>query len=177
MQQRARGPPPRRPPGGERGGDDERGPARRRSAARRTVDYAGPMLRHLAERRYEPRPRDSFALQPDRSYGRHLLPPGAYAGNCATGVCARLAHASLSYPRAPVNSLSWMPDGQRLLTGSQSGLFTLWNGYSFCFEAMQQAHERAVRAMTWSRDERWLVTGDQLGCVKYWQPTLNNVKE
>lgn len=163
-----------------RGGEDERGGAglpRRRPAARRTVDFAGPMLRYLAERRYEPLLRESFVLQPEGSYARHVLPPGAYAGNCATGVCARLAHASHNYPRAPINSLSWMPEAHRLLTGSGTGLFTLWNGFSFSFEAMQQAHERAVRAMAWSHDERWLVTGDQTGFVKYWQPTLNNVKE
>jgi WD40 repeat protein len=60
---------------------------------------------------------------------------------------------------------------------AQVGLFSLWNGTSFQFEAMQQAHDRAVRALAWSPDQRWLVSGDHGGLLKYWQPTLNNVKQ
>jgi len=34
--------------------------------------------------------------------------------------------------------LQWTPTGQRLITGSQSGEFTLWNGQSFNFEMILQ---------------------------------------
>lgn len=34
--------------------------------------------------------------------------------------------------------LKWTPSGRRLITGSQSGEFTLWNGQSFNFEMILQ---------------------------------------
>lgn len=34
--------------------------------------------------------------------------------------------------------LKWTPTGRRLITGSQSGEFTLWNGQSFNFEMILQ---------------------------------------
>lgn len=39
----------------------------------------------------------------------------------------------------PLSSiLKWAPTGRRLITGSQSGEFTLWNGQSFNFEMILQ---------------------------------------
>ena len=32
----------------------------------------------------------------------------------------------------------WTPDGRRLVTGSASGEFTLWNGTAFNFETILQ---------------------------------------
>ncbi|KAJ8438778.1 hypothetical protein Cgig2_009896 [Carnegiea gigantea] len=86
---------------------------------------------------------------------------------------------------------NWTPNGRRLITGSQSGEFTLWNGQSFNFEMILQAHEQAVRSMVWSHNENWMVTGDDGGSIKgrfdafdnggasiarYWQNNMNNVK-
>lgn len=36
--------------------------------------------------------------------------------------------------------LKWFPTGRRLITGSQSGEFTLWNGQSFNFEMILQVY-------------------------------------
>ncbi|KAL3537711.1 hypothetical protein ACH5RR_001077, partial [Cinchona calisaya] len=70
----------------------------------------------------------------------------------------------------------WTPSGRRLITGSQSGEFTLWNGQSFNFEMILQAHDQAVRSMVWSYNDNWMVTGDDGGAIKYWQNNMNNVK-
>ena len=35
----------------------------------------------------------------------------------------------------------WTPTGRRLITGSQTGEFTLWNGQSFNFEMILQVHD------------------------------------
>jgi polyadenylation factor subunit 2 len=63
-----------------------------------------------------------------------------------------------------------------LITGSTSGEFTIWNGLTFNFETIMQAHDMAIRAMKWTHNDQWLVTGDHGGAVKYWQPNFNNVK-
>lgn len=81
-------------------------------------------------------------------------------------VTTKFVHTSTNKIRCPVNSLrvkrfflvicldlniyhyhhlKWTPDGRRLITGSTSGEFTLWNGTSFNFETLLQAHDSAVR--------------------------------
>lgn len=166
-----------RPRRGEGADGGRGGPRRRPLGPRKTVDYAGPMMRHVRERlSHDDDLRDYHGLQPERAYARHVLAPQAYASNASTSVCTRLAYTSCNSPRSPVHALAWMPDAHRLLTGSHSGMFTLWNGFTFTSDAIQQAHDAPVRAMAWSHAERWLVTGDHGGCVKYWQGALNNVK-
>ena len=63
-----------------------------------------------------------------------------------------------------------------MITGASSGEFTLWNGLTFNFETILQAHNSAVRSMIWSRNEQWMMTGDDKGYIKYWQTNMNNVK-
>ncbi|KAF2323757.1 hypothetical protein GH714_036840 [Hevea brasiliensis] len=60
----------------------------------------------------------------------------------------------------PAAAIDWTPNGRRLITGSQSGEFTLWNGQSFNFEMILQAHDQAIRSMVWSHNDNWMVSGD-----------------
>ncbi|KAF8564029.1 hypothetical protein P879_05993 [Paragonimus westermani] len=73
-------------------------------------------------------------------------------------------------------SPKWTPEGRRLITGAFSGEFTLWNGLTFNFETILQAHESQIRCMKWSHNEEWLLTADHSGYVKYWQANMNNVE-
>ena len=76
-----------------------------------------------------------------------LLPPAAYPNTPATSFATKFVHVSTNKVRAqptclqlPCSSLAacqvraavtvvlWTPEGRRLLTGSQIGEFTLWNG-------------------------------------------------
>jgi polyadenylation factor subunit 2 len=45
--------------------------------------------------------------------------------------------------------VQWTPEGRRLITGSHSGEFTLWNGLTFNFETILQAHDDSLRVMRW----------------------------
>lgn len=47
--------------------------------------------------------------------------------------------------RHPVNVVKWTPEGRRLLTGSTSGEFTLWNGTAFNFETIMQVSAFSIR--------------------------------
>lgn len=142
-----------------------------------------------------------------------LLPPSAYT-NSSTSFCARYAHTSTNKIRCPVNivkvslypglcstyltpsCLQWTPDARRVLTGSTSGEFTLWNGLTFNFETIlqvtmlslsscrlstnpkrpSQAHDTAVRAMEWSTSGQWLISADNTGTIKYFQTNMNNLQ-
>lgn len=69
----------------------------------------------------------------------------------------------------------WTPEGRRVLTGSTSGEFTLWNGLTFNFETILQAHDSAVRTMQFSHSGLYLASADQNGIIKYFQPNMNNL--
>jgi polyadenylation factor subunit 2 len=87
-----------------------------------------------------------------------------------------MLHSSLNKIKHPVNVVRWTPEGRRLLTGSSSGEFTLWNGTGFNFETIMQAHDVAIRALSYSHSDDWLLSADDDGLIKYWQPNFNNVK-
>lgn len=71
--------------------------------------------------------------------------------------------------------LQWTPEGRRVLTGSTSGEFTLWNGLTFNFETILQAHDSAVRTMQFTHSGAYLASADQSGVIKYFQPNMNNL--
>lgn len=71
----------------------------------------------------------------------------------------------------------WTPESRRILTGSTSGEFTLWNGLTFNFETILQAHDSAVRTMQFTHSGAFLASADQSGVIKYFQPNMNNLTQ
>ena len=67
-----------------------------------------------------------------------MMPPIAKPHNPADAIPAKHLHSSLNKARHAVNVVRWTPEGRRLLTGSYSGEFTLWNGTAFNFETIMQ---------------------------------------
>ena len=115
-------------------------------------------------------------LQPTSAAMLDFLPPAAYPHLPATSFATKFVHVSTNKIRTAVNAVLFMPDGRRLLTCSQNGEFTMWNGMSFNFETILQAHNCAIRAAAFSHNENWLISGDDAGTLKYWQTNLNNLK-
>ncbi|CAA0808954.1 Flowering time control protein FY [Striga hermonthica] len=148
----------------------------RKIGQRRAVDYTSTVVRYVQARMFQRDSRDRTVLQPSPAAAIDMLPTVAYGDNPSTSFAAKFVHTSLNKNRCSINRVLWTPSGRRLITGSQSGEFTLWNGQSFNFEMILQAHEQAVRSMIWSYNENWMVTGDDGGAIKYWQNNMNNVK-
>lgn len=148
----------------------------RKIGQRRAVDYTSTVVRYMQVRMWQRDSRDRTILQPTPAAAIDMLPSSAYLDNPSTSFAAKFVHTSLNKNRCSINRVLWTPSGRRLITGSQSGEFTLWNGQSFNFEMILQAHEQAVRSMVWSYNENWMVTGDDGGSIKYWQNNMNNVK-
>ncbi|KAH9548884.1 hypothetical protein CY35_11G110400 [Sphagnum magellanicum] len=142
----------------------------------RTVDYSSTVVCYIQTRMWQRDVQDASALQPCSASAVDLLPTAAYPDNPATSFTTEFVHPSTNKVCCSINQVLWTPTGRRLITGSQSGEFTLWNGQSFNFEMILQAHAQAVRSMIWSHNENWMVTGDDGGCIKYSQPNMNNVK-
>ncbi|TVU36843.1 hypothetical protein EJB05_18795 [Eragrostis curvula] len=148
----------------------------RKPVQRRTVDYTSSIVRYVQARMWQRDARDRVALQPTPAAVLDMLPSVAYPDNPSTSFAAKFVHSSINKNRCSINRVLWTPTGRRLITGSQSGEFTLWNGQSFNFEMILQAHDQPVRSMVWSNNENWMVTGDDGGAIKYWQSNMNNVK-
>jgi len=137
---------------------------------RRSIDYSGNMVQQmLAKKTGRKR-----VLRRDPAYIIDMWLPDAKDGpGC---ICTKFIHSSQNKVRHPINIVRWTPDGRRVLTASSSGEFTLWNGMSFNFETIMQAHDGPIRALQWSHGGDWVLSGDQEGIVKYWQPNMNNLK-
>uniref|UniRef100_A0A0A9XI50 Pre-mRNA 3' end processing protein WDR33 n=1 Tax=Lygus hesperus TaxID=30085 RepID=A0A0A9XI50_LYGHE len=148
----------------------------RKSAMRKTVDYNASIIKMIESRVWQRDYRDHRALQPDAMYIPDLMPPSHYQDNPINSVTTRFVKTATNKMRCPIFCMAWTPEGRRLVTGASSGEFTLWNGLTFNFETILQAHDTPVRTMVWSHNEMWMVTADHAGFVKYWQSNMNNVK-
>ncbi|GAB2265225.1 hypothetical protein Dimus_000293 [Dionaea muscipula] len=157
-------------------GDNFAAKRMRKLTQRKAVDYTSTVVRYIQMRMWQRDSRDRTALQPSPAAVVDFLPPAAYPDNPSASFAAKFVHTSLNKNRCSINRVLWTPNGRRLITGSQSGEFTLWNGQSFNFEMILQAHDQAIRSMVWSHNENWMVTGDDGGSIKYWQNNMNNVK-
>ncbi|KAL7239153.1 hypothetical protein ACSBR2_005117 [Camellia fascicularis] len=167
-------PPPHRPY--DVHGDSFAAKRIRKVGQRRAVDYSSTVVRYMQIRMWQRDSRSRKVLQPTPAAGIDMLPTVAFSDNPSTSFAAKFVHTSLNKNRCSINRVLWTPTGRRLITGSQSGEFTLWNGQSFNFEMILQAHDQAIRSMVWSYNENWMVTGDDGGALKYWQNNMNNVK-
>ncbi|XP_056647476.1 pre-mRNA 3' end processing protein WDR33 [Diorhabda sublineata] len=156
--------------------EDFDGKRLRKSVMRKTVDYNSAIIKELENRVWQRDSRDRRALQPDPMYYPDLMPPPSYPDNPINCVTTRFVKTATNKMRCPIFCMAWTPEGRRLVTGASSGEFTLWNGLTFNFETILQAHDSPVRTMVWSHNDSWMITGDHAGYVKYWQSNMNNVK-
>lgn len=148
----------------------------RKAVTRKTVDYNSSVIKYLENRVWQRDYRDRRAMQPDTAYYTEMTPPLSMPDNPINAVTTKFVRTSTNKMRCPIFCVAWTPEGRRLVTGASSGEFTLWNGLTFNFETILQAHDSPVRCMVWSHNDMWMVTGDHAGYVKYWQSNMNNVK-
>lgn len=151
------------------------GKAVKKTRPRRTVDFNAGMGRWNLLRKHRPNSTYVPSMRPAPPFIVDLLPPIAYPGNSSTSLCTKFIHTSTNKIRCPVNVVTWTPEGRRVLTGSTSGEFTLWNGLTFNFETILQAHDSAVRAFQFTHSGSFLASADQNGIIKYFQPNMNNL--
>ncbi|XP_067851705.1 pre-mRNA 3' end processing protein WDR33 isoform X2 [Heptranchias perlo] len=148
----------------------------RKAVNRKTIDYNPSVIKFLENRVWQRDHRDLRSIQPDSAYYNDLVPPMGMLQNPMNAVTTKFVRTSTNKVKCPVFVVRWTPEGRRLVTGASSGEFTLWNGLTFNFETILQAHDSPVRAMTWSHNDMWMLTADHGGYVKYWQSNMNNVK-
>jgi len=125
----------------------------KKKAGRKVIDWTSSCVLYVERRRYQRVQFDVPKLLPDQSYALELQAALAYRSNPVSSVCTRFVRSATNKNKCPVFKVVWTPDGRRLVTGSASGEFTLWNGSAFNFETILQAHDNSVRAMAWSKQD------------------------
>lgn len=142
------------------------------------TDIGTTYVNFLGNRRAPGRGTRGFeAERPVASYIANMLPPIARKARPADSIPAKHLHTAFNKVRHHVTAVKWTPEGRRLLTGSTSGEFTLWNGTGFNFETIMQAHDNAIQCVEYSHNDEFLISGDVDGIVKYWQTNFNNIQE
>lgn len=156
----------------------------KKTAYRRTVDHGNNMGRWHVIRSLGIEDQPIGKIRPESSYLMDLLPSPAYASNSVRhnknnavvlDTQTKFVHLSSNKAKHSINTVKWTPEGRRLLVASHSGEFTVWNGMTFNFETIMQAHDLAILSLKYSHNDDWLLSGDQSGVIKYWQPNFNNV--
>ncbi|KAJ2756417.1 WD repeat-containing protein 33 [Coemansia sp. BCRC 34490] len=143
---------------------------------RRTIDYYSATVRGL-ELRSSGAPVSLKYLPADPSYAVDVVPPAFAPNEPESSIASRFVQQAQNKERHPINVVRWTPEGRRLITGSSSGEITLWNGLTFNFETIMQAHDNPVRAMEWCHHGQWMITGDHGGIIKYWKPNFAFLNE
>ena len=149
----------------------------RKAVIRRTIDYSSALLNYIHNRTWQKYHWENPHLRSTPNHVLSYMPPREYPANVSTAIPMKFVHTSANKVRCPINVVRWTPEGKRLVTGSASGEFTLWNGLTFNFETIQQAHDAAIRTMAWNHAGSWMLSGDHLGIVKIWMPNMNNLKK
>ncbi|KAK7040788.1 pre-mRNA cleavage and polyadenylation factor (CPF) complex subunit [Paramarasmius palmivorus] len=147
----------------------------KKTRPRRTVDYNGGLGRWHTLRKLRPNPSFVPYIRPCPPAIIDLLPPKAYPDNPSTSLCTKFVHTSTNKIRCPVNVVTWTPEARRVLTGSTSGEFTLWNGLTFNFETILQAHDTAICTFSFTHSGAYLASADKSGIIKYFEPNMNNL--
>ena len=151
----------------------------RKQAHRRTVDHGNSFSRWVVERKMG---RTGFGgasnvyrIEPEPSQLVGMMPPQAYRGAAASSLITKFTHTSMNKIRQPIFVVKWTPEGRRILTGSMAGEFTLWNGMTFNFETIMQAHDDAVPHARASHSDDTLFSQRPRTTAYRWQTNFNNV--
>ena len=145
---------------------------------RKTIDYNNNVVRHIHSRLYG----DSYgrerhpAYEPTIDYTRFNSVLFNADTTPAVGICTKFIQHNVNKVRTPVNTSCWISKGNRLITATGSGEFTVWNGLTFSIETTLQAHDDPIRGLKWSPNDQWLISSDEQGIIKYWHSSMNNVK-
>eukprot|EP00397_Hematodinium_sp_SG-2012_P030477 GEMP01032283.1.p1 GENE.GEMP01032283.1~~GEMP01032283.1.p1 ORF type:complete len:556 (+),score=122.18 GEMP01032283.1:281-1948(+) len=139
---------------------------------RRTVDFASTVVNFLETWRESENKKRIIGC--NYTYTKDLLPAFATPYHPYDAICTRYVYSAVNKVRSAVNTVTFSPNGRRVITGSHTGEMTIWNANQFHFENNMQAHTAAIRALCWSPAEEILLSGDSLGQIKLWDQYFYN---
>ena len=71
-------------------------------------------------------------------------------------------------PGFPLYSVSFSPDGQSVISGSNDGTVRLWNVLTRQQVAVMSGDENPVLSVASAHHHSWMVSGDTGGSVRFW---------
>jgi len=139
---------------------------------RRCVDYNSTVVNFLET--WNEGENIKRTLGCNYTFAKDMMPAFATPYSPYDAICSRYVYSAVNKVRSAVNTVTFSPNGRRVITGSHTGELTIWNAQQFHFENNMQAHTAAVRALTWSPVEDILLSGDHLGQIKLWDQHFYN---
>jgi len=147
-------------------------PNQKKRYFRRTVDYASTVINFLETWREGENAKRYLGC--NYTYTKDMLPAFATPYRPYDAICTRYVYSAVNKIRSAVNTVSFSPNGRRVITGSHTGEMTIWSAHQFHFENNMQAHNAAIRALSWSPSDDILLSGDALGQIKLWDQNFYN---
>ncbi|KAF8553445.1 WD40 repeat-like protein [Imleria badia] len=71
-------------------------------------------------------------------------------------------------PHHSIYALAYLPDGQRVVTGSGDGTIRIWNAENGEQEGTSMTHGKIVTSLAVTRDGTKIISGDEGGNIKVW---------
>ena len=119
----------------------------RKTAHRRIVDHGNIVGRWTLQRTMGIRKQRLGKVRPEASFLIDLLPPAAYKDEYTIlDMQTKIIYLSANKAKHAINTVAWTPEGRRLISANYAGDFTLWNGTTFNFETIMQAHDTSINA-------------------------------
>eukprot|EP01041_Mallomonas_annulata_P013228 gene13228-27990_t len=146
-------------------------------AVRKHLTVFNTIFKTYEKKLYTRNIHDQLLLQPHYHYMRNIATPHSNLHHPADGICSHfLLHGFNRLQKSAVNVGCWSAEARRLVLGTQTGEFTLWEGETFKFERLISTHTpHAVKSMTWSNNGAILISGDQSGVIKYFNSSITFV--
>ena len=93
--------------------------------------------------------------------------PSLYLWSAGTGGLLK-KNGRIGGVSSPVNAAAFSPEGRRIVTGGDSGSFSVWDLRKACRDISFRGHTKGVTEVSFSRDGRRIVSGSRDKTVKLW---------
>lgn len=153
----------------------------RRHVERKHFDPSSSFIKHLEDRVWMRNPRFRPYVSPLPGAHKDLRPTSEYPDDPSWSLCSRLAiankcHGVNKQDVSPCMTVTWSPEGRRVVAGMASGEISLWMAPAYNFETIFQLTDSAVRALVFSHNEKFMVVADEAGFVRYYLSYDEKVK-